>query len=764
MSVTINACTFASDAQFHFVRVSVLSFIQHNRWFSGTVYLIIHPDFPLSEANFRILSRLYPNLSQVRIERAVKFTEDAKRNRATHLQQIKEYCKAHVFSLNESNLLYFSNSCLFMKDVAALLQSNRVTYTPEKSIFYIGTQLNIFDLFLQKNPTNIDRFLDEEFKGDFCEQVEGIVTSASNVRDTKFAQLRSQLSHASCIFYNDAILNDATGHQRIKQVWLHKNKEVDAAIASPRKINYTLNKANLSFSQKKANSNFLKVPLFSSNASSNDPTKIALCTVCNDLFINGTKVLLYSFLVNNSWFNQDIIIFYSNHYSSLSDNYKNELMEIYDKIIFMEVNEHQYFQVISNFKKMPGTNPRFIPSLFTFESFDLASTYDKILYLDSDMLVRSDVSELFSLDCALAVTPDSSRYTPSTSYERFNGGFILIDGKLTRDKNYKRGLIELASSSNNLALADQTVMNSYFKKSVTYLSSQYNCLKRCFPDQNFKNFDPAIKIIHYVGAKPWQNNFHPSEKKYSNLEKIWKTYEVDLTRCLKNKKNTLPSNRDKILILTSSFEGDLVPFSNEEFMVFSTNWGICHGITIDYYFCSADEPELVSKINANYHLIKKWLITDSIKNKLCSNIDPQTISNIFDFFSTRNLIGKFHVLPKSRRGNLNLPTSGVQMICAAADFSISQLSIRGVNLYSMKNSNGGYKLHGNTYLENPYNLSTKPHDLATDLGLLYLAFKKLVSQSIEIDTDAPILNDLLELVKKDTPVHLCQEIISKKYY
>lgn len=238
MSVTINACTFASDAQFHFVRVSILSFIQHNRWFSGTVYLIIHPDFPLSEANFRILSRLYPNLSQVRIERAVKFTEDAKRNRATHLQQIKEYCKAHVFSLNESNLLYFSNSCLFMKDVAALLQSNRVTYTPEKSIFYIGTQLNIFDLFLQKNPTNIDRFLDEEFKGNLCEPVDGIVMSASNVRDTKFAQLRSQLSHASCIFYNDAILNDATGHQRIKQVWLHKNKEVDAAIASPRKVNH----------------------------------------------------------------------------------------------------------------------------------------------------------------------------------------------------------------------------------------------------------------------------------------------------------------------------------------------------------------------------------------------------------------------------------------------------------------------------------------------------------------------------------------------
>jgi len=238
MSVAINACTFASDAQFHFVRVSMLSFIQHNRWFSGTLYLIIHPEFPLSDANFRILSRLYPNLSQVRIERVVKFTEDAKRNRATYLQQIKEYCKAHVFSLNESNLLYFSNSCLFMKDVAALLQSNRVTYTPEKSIFYIGTQLNIFDLFLQKNPTNIDRFLDEEFKGDFCERVEGIVMSASTVNDNKFAQLRSQLSHASCIFYNDAILNDAAGHQRIKQVWLHKNKEVDASIASPRKVNH----------------------------------------------------------------------------------------------------------------------------------------------------------------------------------------------------------------------------------------------------------------------------------------------------------------------------------------------------------------------------------------------------------------------------------------------------------------------------------------------------------------------------------------------
>jgi hypothetical protein len=238
MSVTINACTFASDAQFHFVRVSVLSFIQHNRWFSGTIRLIIHPDFPLSDANFRILSRLYPNLSQVRIENSAKFIMEAKRNRATYLQQVKEYCKAHVFSLNESNLLYFSNSCLFMKDVAALLRPNRVVYTPEKSIFYIGAQLNLFDLFLQRNPTSIDRFLDEEFRGEFCEQVDGLVMPAANVRDTKFAQLSSQLSRVSCIFYNDAILNDATGHQRIKQVWLHKNKEVDATISSPRTVNH----------------------------------------------------------------------------------------------------------------------------------------------------------------------------------------------------------------------------------------------------------------------------------------------------------------------------------------------------------------------------------------------------------------------------------------------------------------------------------------------------------------------------------------------
>jgi hypothetical protein len=236
MSVAINACTFACDAQFPFVRVSLYSFIQHNRWFSGTVKLIIHPDFPLSATNLKLLTMVYPNLEQHYITEETSFLREARRSPKTFLLQIKEYAKLYVFSLGQQNLLYFSNTALFMKDVAGMLQPQKITFTSEKSLFYLGKESDLFSRFVEESPKHIDLFLTSALTGEDFDRIDNLTISATVVRDNKFAQLSSALQHASCICYNDSVLSSGVGYQKIKQVWLHKNKEVGQALSSPRAI------------------------------------------------------------------------------------------------------------------------------------------------------------------------------------------------------------------------------------------------------------------------------------------------------------------------------------------------------------------------------------------------------------------------------------------------------------------------------------------------------------------------------------------------
>lgn len=220
----------------------------------------------------------------------------------------------------------------------------------------------------------------------------------------------------------------------------------------------------------------------------------------------------------------------------------------------------------------------------------------------------------------------------------------------------------------------------------------------------------------------------------------------------------------KILILSSSFEGNLTPIIKENYTIFSANWGICYGVPIDYYFCSTVEPLLINEINKKHNLIKNWMITQNVKNSLSFSPPVDSVQNLFDFLQTIDSLGKKHMLPKNKRNGLNLPTTGVQMIYAASKYSPKEVFIRGINLYTVKNSNGGYKIHGNTFLENPYLMKNKPHSLRTDLLFIYSSFKRLIESDTLISCDSKILTEILEDVNRNVSMETCYNKILKKYY
>lgn len=156
--------------------------------------------------------------------------------------------------------------------------------------------------------------------------------------------------------------------------------------------------------------------------------------------------------------------------------------------------------------------------------------YDKLLYLDNDVIVNTDVSKMFDLirdEDMIAAVPDflfSSlhRYDDSTYPAKelygmqsmshyFNNGVMLINVKnylqlLPVDK-----LLEIINST-HYNLADQTIINIVAEGHVTLLPWQYNYqhplswFETNYDDwlpakvQEIKNAYPSIQIRHFAGG------------------------------------------------------------------------------------------------------------------------------------------------------------------------------------------------------------------------------------------------------------------------
>ena len=149
----------------------------------------------------------------------------------------------------------------------------------------------------------------------------------------------------------------------------------------------------------------------------------------------------------------------------------------------------------------------FIPSIL--------SKYDKILYVDCDVVFLDDVSKLFEIDLGdnifAAVHEEAmSSYDAFASYaedfldvprmEYFNSGLLLINTKEYIKADVENKFIELMLKCKFEVAPDQDYLNVVCKGRVKYLDIGWN--KTPIPDKEFD--DGEVKLIHYkLNFKPW---------------------------------------------------------------------------------------------------------------------------------------------------------------------------------------------------------------------------------------------------------------------
>lgn len=147
---------------------------------------------------------------------------------------------------------------------------------------------------------------------------------------------------------------------------------------------------------------------------------------------------------------------------------------------------------------------------------ELYPQYDKVLYLDSDIIVVGDISELYNTDMGtnlVAAAPDdiiqynkvfqdyAELVVGVAKYQNyFNAGVLLMNLDELRKFDFEEKFLYLLGTVKFSVAQDQDYLNRLCKGRVTLISHDWDVM----PYVNEETKPEDIKLIHYNFAyKPW---------------------------------------------------------------------------------------------------------------------------------------------------------------------------------------------------------------------------------------------------------------------
>lgn len=146
---------------------------------------------------------------------------------------------------------------------------------------------------------------------------------------------------------------------------------------------------------------------------------------------------------------------------------------------------------------------------------DMFKEYDKGIYIDSDIVVPGDISELYNIDLKDnligASTDHSIQDVPELinwmengigvkKQEYINSGVLLLNLKLLREKKFSQKFLELLNKFHFDSVApDQDYINAMCNGKIYYLKEEWDVM----PNNKKPAFENP-KLIHYnLFDKPW---------------------------------------------------------------------------------------------------------------------------------------------------------------------------------------------------------------------------------------------------------------------
>jgi len=249
-----------------------------------------------------------------------------------------------------------------------------------------------------------------------------------------------------------------------------------------------------------------------------------------------------------------------------------------DKALFYDMTEH-HSEVSLEFINMAAIiqaigREKFYTGDYSHANYyrlfltDILSDCDKVIYLDSDIIIQDDIAKLWDIDiqskpiAGIKDWPLSDKYRNEflgKQMERYilkclhlrtisgyiNSGVLLMNLRRFKEMNFKELAINEINTGFKFKLVDQDILNRIFEEHIFYLDTTWNCSPIYFPQKiEFSS------IVHFAAMTPWISRAIP----YSSL--WWKYADESPFSNILDSQTT--NGVDRLVIKLQSIEKSMI--------------------------------------------------------------------------------------------------------------------------------------------------------------------------------------------------------------
>lgn len=238
---------------------------------------------------------------------------------------------------------------------------------------------------------------------------------------------------------------------------------------------------------------------------------IHISVASNNYYAVLLAALLKSIIVNHK--TSEKLVFYVFD-DQISSSNKEKVSDIIINHQNVEINWLKASQILPPDLKFPIDNSAFPFTAFLrlFAPYNISEELNKLIYLDVDMIVNTDISKLWEFDlqdytlaavvdvgktvsCAWGGIPNYKQLAIPADAPYFNSGLMIINPKLWREKNIPQKVFKAMNDNLNFVnYADQYGLNVVFAQNWKEIDPLWNWYAH--------NPHPNPFIIHFLDIKP----------------------------------------------------------------------------------------------------------------------------------------------------------------------------------------------------------------------------------------------------------------------
>ena len=196
-----------------------------------------------------------------------------------------------------------------------------------------------------------------------------------------------------------------------------------------------------------------------------------------------------------------------------------------NKITLIELDKDFNNWISSSLNKLNSYTPFAFLRLFADKIKNLPN---KILYLDTDILINNDIKELFDIDISnyeLGVVLDRyGKFFIKPNY--FNSGMLLMNLKKIKQSNLLEKVRDVCSKK-KMSFPDQSALNKLCKSKL-YLPRKFNEQGNIRKDTVVQHFSKRFTLFpyfHTINIKPWQTELVQNKYKCHTYDNIFDEYK-----------------------------------------------------------------------------------------------------------------------------------------------------------------------------------------------------------------------------------------------